>query len=153
MKLQWDYTDGVVFPHLYFCSKIANPFSPPGLLPPSRSWLIPLLHETLGLKGPCGERVAERERGNCLLCFLLLLFSLPRDQILSPQFFTHACTQTAEKWDEEKEKQKKRGKEACLWKGGALYREGIALCVSFTGQSLLLYPVWSKPKRRKHAHR
>lgn len=74
MKLYWDYTDGVVFPHLYFCSKIANPFSPPGLLPPSWSWLTSLLHETLGLKGPCGKRVEER--GNCLLCFLLFLINL-----------------------------------------------------------------------------
>lgn len=74
MKLYWDYADGVIFSHLYFCSKIANPFSPAGLLPPSWSWLTPLLHETLGLKGPCGERVGER--GNCLLCFLLFLINL-----------------------------------------------------------------------------
>lgn len=36
--------------------------------------------------------------------------------------------------------EKVEGKKTSLSKGGALYREGIAICVSFTGQSLLMNP-------------
>ena len=50
----WDYSDGMVSHHPFFRSKITNPFSPPGLLPPFWSWLAPLLHAPLGLQGPCG---------------------------------------------------------------------------------------------------
>lgn len=144
MKLHWDYTDGVVFPHLYFCSNIANPFSPPGLLPPSWSWLTPLLHETLGLKGSCEERVGER--GNCLLCFLLFLINLWCFLCLeiksSHPDFLHMLAFRLQKSEIKIKKTRKiqRGKEASLSKGEELYREGIAFCVSFTGQSFFIYP-------------
>lgn len=79
-----------------------------------------------------------------------MVFSLPRDQILSPWFFYTCLHSDCRKViSRERKPEISRGEEASVSKGGALYREWIAIYVSFTGQSLLINPGMKQTREEK----